>query len=229
MSKGIENIARMLSSRLAVKDLVEAPEKFTDEEIGIIKQYHPTDIDLDSKGVPQEAFWYILQDKANGYACNIRFGKRYVEETKKYSWFVLVQGRNTQGKYEFEELSPSMDLPMNIEMGVTLLKKYLDSYSLTEAVNVTKKEDKEDNSKYKKELEVLQKIVSRAWNFLHEAGQEFKFTEINDTITDLERKFPDKKSQIQRLEKNMNKIRQYHMQFTDAYYQMKSEVSKILK
>lgn len=224
MSKqGIELLSKMLSNKLAVVDLIEAPEKFTDEEIGIIKQYHPTDIDYDTKGLPQEAFWSIIHDKVTGYGCNIRFGKRYVNNDKKYAWYVFVQGKNAQGKYECEELSQSQELPMNIEVGITLLKKYLDKYSLSESVNI------DTSSNYKKDLADLYKIVVKVWNFIHETNQEFQFNEIRDQMISLERKYPEKSAQLKRIEKRIENIRSIKIRFEDSYYQLKSDIAGFLK
>lgn len=224
MSKqGIELLSKMLSKKLSVVDRIEAPEKFTDEEIGIIKQYRPTDIDLDTKGLPQEAFWSIIHDKVNGYGCNIRFGKRYVDNDKKYAWYVFVQGKNADGKFEVEELSPSQELPMNIEVGVTLLKKYLDKHNLSESVDV------DTPNKYKKDLADLHKIVVKAWNFIHETNQEFQFNEIRDQMISLKKKYPEKSTQLKRIEKRIENVRSMKMRFEDSYYQLKSDIAGFLK
>jgi hypothetical protein len=227
-SLGVELLSKKVADRLLVRDLIEAPEKFTDEEIGIIKSYHPTDIDFDTKGLPQEAFWYISLDKVLGQYCNIRFGKRYMSVEKMYSWYVYIEGMGPKGRFGFEETTAPADLPLNIEAGISLLKKYLDQYQIMEAVEVNQTSE-DDKIKYKKDLESLYKTVSRAWNFLHEASQEFQFNEIGEQLTSLEKKFPNRASQIKRLESKMAKIRSSRMQFEDAYYQLKSEVARFIK
>ena len=225
---GTQLLSKKVADRLLVRDTIEAPEKFTDEEIGIIKSYHPTDIDYDTRGLPQEAFWYVALNRIAGYYCNIRFGKRYVPEQKKYAWYVYVEGQGPKGKIGFEETTIPSDLPLNIEAGISLLKKYLDQYQIMEAVEVNQTSE-DDKIKYKKDLESLYKTVSRAWNFLHEASQEFQFNEIGEQLTSLEKKFPNRASQIKRLESKMAKIRSSRMQFEDAYYQLKSEVARFIK
>lgn len=111
-------------------------------------------------------------------------------------------------------------------IGIDTLSRKL-SYKLNENDDSAKIE--QDRIDYKKELESLQKSVLSAYNFLHEASQELKFNEINDYLTNLEKKFPNKRSQVRSLEGKMSKIRQYRMQFEDSYYQLKSEISKFLK
>lgn len=229
-SLGVELLSKKVADRLLVKDLIEAPEKFTDEEIGVIKSYHPTDIDFDTHGLPQEAFWYIVLDRIAGYNCNIRFGKRYIPVEKLYSWYVYVEGNGPKGKIGFEETTPPMQLPLDIEMGVTLLKKYLDMFQVMESEkNDTILPSEEEKIKYKRELDGLHKVVSRAWNFLHEAGQEFKFNEIRDQLIDLDKKFPSKSHEIKKMERRMERVRSARMQFEDAYYQLKNEVARFLK
>ena len=230
-SLGVELLSRKVADRLLVKDLFEAPEKFTDEEVGVIKSYHPTDIDFDTHGLPQEAFWYLVTDKIALYNCNIRFGKRYMDSAKAYSWYVYVEGNGPNGKFGTEETTTPTQLPLNIESGVTLLKKYLDMYQVTEneKVNLPNISTEDEKIKYKREVDNLLKIVTRAWNFLHEAGQEFKFNEIRDQIIELDRKFPSKASEIKKIEAKMAKVRTARIQFEDSYYQLKSEVAKFLK
>jgi len=228
-SLGMKLLSKKVADRLLVRDVIEAPEKFTDEEIGILKSYHPTDIDYDTKGLPQEAFWYIVTDRIAGYYCNLRFGKQYMPIKKKYSWYVYVEGHGPKGKFGFEEITPAMDLPLNIEAGITLLKKYLDMYQVTEQKLETILPSEENKIKYKRDLDNLHKIVSRVWNFLHEAGQEFKFNEIRDQIVDLERKYPEKSNEIKKIERRMQTVRSERMKFEDAYYQLKGEVARFLK
>lgn len=227
-SLGVELLSKKVSDRLLVRDLIEAPEKFTDEEIGIIKSYHPTDIDFDTKGLPQEAFWYVSLDKTTGQYCNIRFGKRYMPVEKMYSWYVYTEGMGPKGRFGFEEVCPPANLPLNIEAGVTLLKKYLDMYQVTEEVNSVLPSEQQ-KAHYRRDLENLHKTVTKAWNFLHEAGQEFKFNEIRDHLIDLDKKYPDNSTQIKRIEKKMERVRSQRMLFEDAYYQLKSEVARFIK
>jgi hypothetical protein len=229
-SLGIELLSKKVADRLLVRDLYEAPEKFTDEEIGIIKSYHPTDIDFDTRGMPQEAFWYVSTDRVAGYYCNIRFGKRYMPVEKLYSWYVYLDGYGPEGKIGFEETTPPAELPLNIELGITLLKKYLDKYQVTEQQKIeTILPSEDDKIKYKREVDNLHKIVTRAWNFLHEASQEFKFDEIRDKLMELDKKFPNKSNEVKKMERRMERVRSARMQFEDAYYQLKNEVARFLK
>lgn len=223
---GVELLSKRIADKLLVRDTIEAPEKFTDEEIGVLKSYRPTDIDYDTRGLPQEAFWYILQDKINGFGCNLRFGKRYVPEFKKYSWYLFVQGTGSGGRYEFEELSEPSDLPMNMEAGVTLLKKYLDKYMMNEEVEEL---PKEDVKKYKKDVNDLYKLVSGAWNFIHEVNQDYRINDMGDALTKLKKDFPSKSGELRNIEKRLEKIRSVKMQFEDSYYQLKSEINKYNK
>jgi len=229
-SKGQDVLSMKLANRLNVVDRIEAPEKFTDEEIGILKQYHPTDIDFDTKGLPQEAFWYIPMDRVAGYYTNLRFGKRYMPIQKKYSYYVYLDGMGSRGKFDLEETTLPDDLPLDIEAGITLLKKHLDQFQIHEE---EKMEDtlpsKDEKIKYKKELNALVKTITKAWNFLHEAGQGLQFNEIHSHIKELEKKFPNKRTEIQRINNKMKKVQQSRMAFEDTYYQMKNEVSKIIK
>jgi hypothetical protein len=229
-SLGTELLAQMLNKKLLVKDRIEAPEKFTDEEIGIIKSYHPTDIDFDTHGMPQEAFWYISLDRIAGYFCNIRFGKRYMPVQKLYSWYVYLDGFGASGKFDMEETSTPADLPLDIEEGVTLLKKYLDKYQVMEQKKIeTILPSEEEKIRYKREVDNLHKIATRAWNFLHEASQEFKFEEITNQLTEMDKKFPAKASEIVKMKRKMDRVKNARMQFEDTYYEFKNEVARFLK
>ena len=229
MSKnGLDLLSQKVTDKLLVMDKIEAPEKFTDEEIGIIKQYHPTDIDFDTKGLPQEAFWYISLNREAGQAVNVRFGKRYMDFSGQYAWYVFVQGKGPKGEISFEETTPPSDLPLDIEPGITLLKKYLDSY------NIREEEKKESNLpsqdekiKYKKELTTLIKTVNKAWNFVNSGTQEFQFKEITNHISELQKKFPNKRTEIQRLNNKMKQVINARMKFEDSYYQLKSEAQRL--
>lgn len=223
-TKGIELISKMLAHRLMVVDTIEAPEKFTDEEIGIIKQYNPLDIDYDTKGLPQEAFWSVVTDKITGYGCVIRFGKRYVDIDKKYAWYVFVQGKDENGEYKFEELTQSQDLPMDIESGVLLLKKYLDKYSLNNSYLT----ESVDNG-FKKDITSLYKMVGKSWNFIHEMNQEFNIDEIKKRISDMTNKYPEHVVELSRVEKKLERVKIARLRFEDVYYQLKTELGGFLK
>jgi hypothetical protein len=227
-SLGVELLSKKVADRLLVRDTIEAPEKFTDEEIGILKSYHPTDIDFDTHGLPQEAFWFVNQDRIAGHYANIRFGKRYMPLQKMYSWYVYVEGMGPEGKYGYEATTPPAELPLSIEAGVTLLKSFLDKYQVTESADSVLPSEQQ-KVHYKRDLDTLLKTVTRAWNFLHEAGQEFKFNEINEQLSDLAKKYPEKSTEIKRIEKKMATVRSHRMQFEDSYYQLKSEVARFLK
>lgn len=227
---GIELLSRKVADKLLVKDVIEAPEKFTDEEIGIIKSYHPTDIDFDTRGMPQEAFWYILHDSELGHYCNVRFGKRYMPVEKKYSWYVFLDGFGPKGKYEYEETTPAADLPLNIEAGITLLLKHLESQQVNEQKQPeTILPSEMEKNKYKHDVDYLLKVITRAWNFLHEADQEFKFDEIRDKLAELDKKYPSKSNEIAKMKRRMDRVKATRIDFEDAYYQIKNEITRFLK
>ena len=227
MSKGIELLSKKISNRLLVVDRIEAPEKFTDEEIGILKQYHPTDIDFDTKGLPQEAFWYIPMNREAGYYTNVRFGKRYMPIQKLYAYYVYLDGFGPKGKFDIEDTTEPAELPLNTEEGITLLLKYLEQFKIQEDKQDDTLPSQDEKIKYKKELKVLQKTVETARNFLHETGNNFKFSEIESHVKDLDKKFPNKRTEVQRINNRIKKLQKSRMDFEDAYYQLKGEISRI--
>jgi hypothetical protein len=231
MSKlGIELLSQKISDNLLVRDTIEAPEKFTDEEIGLIKTYRPTDIDYDTVGLPQEAFWYILQDYVAGFYVNIRFGKRYVPEYKKYSWYVLIEGKNNNGKFSFEETTKPSELPLDIFSGIDILRKYLNKYLITEqkiAQSITPTDD--ERQKYKKDLEYLQDLVSKSRTFLLECEPDLKINRIEKNIEELQKKYTTKGSDIKRIERKVEMIKKNKMMLDDAFYQLKMEISRLGK